>query len=269
MEKADMLQKLNIDYIRENLRTHSLGQSLYYFEKLGSTSDKLSELAKGGAAEGTAILAETQTSGRGRSGNAWYSPPGLGIYLSVLFRPELPSIKLSGITLAWGLSCARAIGQCLPAQVMVKWPNDLYLNGRKIGGLLAEHLAEGGPGQFLILGIGINVNNELIPLELCDTASSIYLETGRGIYREDLIVKLLENLESDYRKFCASGLDELRAELEPRFYLTKRWVSVEVSKDEVIRGVATGFDRQGALLVLDGQGQTVRCQSGTVTEIEP
>lgn len=262
-----MMQRLNIDYIRENLRTLSLGQSLYYFEKVSSTNDKLAELARGGAAEGTAILAETQTSGRGRSGNAWYSPPGFGIYLSVLFRPELPAIRLSGITLAWGLSCARAIGQCTPATVMIKWPNDLYLHGRKIGGLLTEHFAE-EEGQFLVLGIGLNVNNELIPLELCDTASSIYLETGCGLYREDLILKILENLEADYRRFVASGLDELREELEPRFYLTKRWVSVEIAKGESVRGVATGFDLQGALLVIDGQGQTVRCQSGTVTEIE-
>jgi len=254
---------LDIDRVRENLRTEAFGQSLFYFEKLGSTSDKLAELARGGAPEGTAIVAETQTAGRGRQGNAWYSPPGLGLYLSVLMRPSLPAIRLSGLTLALGLSTARAVEQCSPAKVRIKWPNDLFCNGRKIGGVLAENC-----GEFVVAGVGLNANNELIPLELCDTASSIYLETGAGVYREDLLVRVLENMEADYRTFTAEGLEAFRAELEGRSHLARRWVSVETAPGKSVRGVATGIDSQGSLLIIDAEGQTVRVQSGTVAEIE-
>lgn len=267
-----MMPRLDIDRVKETLRTEAFGQSLFYFERLGSTNDKLAELARGGAPEGTAIVSETQTAGRGRHGNAWYSPPGMGLYLSVLLRPSLPAIRLSGLTLALGLSAARAVEQCSPARIMLKWPNDLFCNGRKIGGVLTE-----SPGEFLAAGIGINANNELIPLEICDTASSIYLETGAGVYREDLLVKLLENMESDYRTFVSAGLEAFRQEIERRFYLNGRWVSVDSEgtrsdargTESSIRGVATGIDSQGAMLVIDAAGQTVRIQSGTVTEIGP
>ncbi len=258
-----MMPRLDIDRVRDNLRTEAFGQSLFYFEKLSSTNDKLAELARGGNPEGTAIVAETQTAGRGRQGNTWYSPPGLGLYLSVLLRPSLPALRLSGITLALGLAAARAIEQCTPAKIQIKWPNDLYCQGRKVGGLLVE-----SHDDFLIAGIGVNANNELIPLELCDIASSLYLETGAGVCREDLLVKLLENLESHYREFLRDGLEPFRSEMEKRFYLSQRWVSVEVAPGQEVRGVATGCDAQGSLLVLDADGQTQRIISGTVTEIE-
>lgn len=259
-----MIQRLDIDRVKENLRTESFGQSLFYFEKLGSTNDKLAELARGGAPEGTAILAEAQTAGRGRDRSPWYSPPGLGLYLSVLLRPSLPAIRLSGLTLVIGLSAARAVEQCSAAKIKIKWPNDLYCQGRKIGGILTEN-----SGDFIAAGVGINVNNELIPLELCDTASSIFLETGAGVYREDLLVRLLENLEEDFRLFTAEGLDPFRAQLEERSHLAGRWVVVEPPSGAPMRGVATGIDSQGALLIIDAAGQTFRIQSGTVTEIEP
>lgn len=276
-----MIPRLDIDRVKETLRTESFGQSLFYFEKLGSTSDKLAELARGGAPEGTAMVAETQTAGRGRDGNSWYSPPGLGLYVSVLLRPSLPAIRLAGIALALGEAASLAVEQCSPARVQIKWPNDLFCNGRKIGGVLTENA-----GDFIVAGLGINANNELIPLELCDTASSIYLETGSGVYREDLLVRLLENLETHYRQFVDGGVEAFRERIEKRFYLTGRWVSVEAaparppdssarSRDRsargagtALRGVATGIDSQGALLIIDTGGQTVRVQSGTVTEIE-
>lgn len=269
-----MIARLDIDRIKENLRTESFGQSLFYFEKLGSSNDKLYELARGGAPEGTAIIAETQTAGRGRDGSSWYSPPGLGLYLSVLLRPSLPAIRLAGITLALGEAAAQAIEQVSPARIQLKWPNDLFCNGRKVGGILVDN-----PGDFLVAGLGINANNELIPLELCDTASSLYLETGSGVYREDLTIKLLESLEAAYREFLEGGVEPFRERIEKRFYLAKRWVSVETGQgrppeggrgaDRTIRGVATGIDSQGSLLVIDAEGQTVRIQSGTVTEMEP
>lgn len=259
-----MIPRLDIDRIKDNLRTEAFGQTLFYFEKLGSTSDKLVELAKGGAPEGTTIVAETQTAGRGRDGNVWYSPPGLGLYLSVLLRPSLPSIRLSGLTLALGEAAAQAIEQVSPARIQLKWPNDLFCNGRKVGGILVDN-----HGDYLVAGIGINANNELIPLELCDTASSLYLETGSGVYREDLLVVLLERLESIYRDFTEAGLEALRERIEARSYLTKRWVSVESGDGPQVCGVATGIDSQGAMLIIDAKGQTIRVQSGTVTELEP
>jgi BirA family biotin operon repressor/biotin-[acetyl-CoA-carboxylase] ligase len=163
---------------------------------------------------------------------------------------------------ALGEAAASAVEQVSPARIQIKWPNDLFCNGRKIGGVLADNA-----GDFVVAGVGINANNELIPLELCDTASSIYLETGAGVYREDLLVRMLENMEADFRTFADGGLEAFRGELESRSHLAKRWVSVEASPGKAVRGVATGIDSQGSLLIIDADGQTVRVQSGTVTEI--
>ncbi|OGF17498.1 MAG: biotin--[acetyl-CoA-carboxylase] ligase, partial [Candidatus Edwardsbacteria bacterium RIFOXYD12_FULL_50_11] len=165
------MKNLDIKYIQKNLRTLEFGRKLFYFDRLDSTSSHLAELSKGLAGQGTVVIAEQQTAGRGRQGNSWYSPPGPGLYFSLLLKPKLPSIKLSGLTLALGCSAAEAIEKVVKNPIAVKWPNDLYCNSRKVGGILTEMQSHGGLIDNAVVGIGLNVNNQSVPPELSDIAS--------------------------------------------------------------------------------------------------
>lgn len=262
------MKKLDIKYIHKNLKTREFGRKLFYFEQLDSTSSHLAELSKGSARQGTIVIAEQQTAGRGRQGNIWYSPPGPGLYFSLLLRPGLPSVKLSGLTLALGCSAAEAIEKIVKNPVTVKWPNDLYCNNRKVGGMLTEMQSHGGLIDNAVIGIGLNVNNESVPLELCETATSLLLETGKACSREDLLIGLLTRLEEDYRTFREQGLKAFAERLAGRFFLKNKWVSVQDGLGVQMNGVATGFDADGGLLLVNDAGQTVKCSAGTVMEIE-
>jgi len=263
------MENLDIKYIQKNLKTREFGRKLFYFEQLDSTSSHLAELSKGSAGPGTIVIAEQQTAGRGRQGNSWYSPPGPGLYFSLLLKPELPSIKLSGLTLTLGCSAAEAIEKIVQNPVTVKWPNDLYCNNRKVGGMLTEMQSHGGLINNAVIGIGLNVNNESVPPELCDTASSLLLETGKTCSREDLLIGLLTRLEEDYRTFREQGLKAFAERLAGRFFLKGKWASVQDGLGIQMRGVVIGFDSDGGLLLANDQGRTVKCNSGTVTEMEP
>ena len=261
------MQILEIDYIKENLKTTGFGQKLYYFERSGSTSDQLKELASGNAPEGTVIVAEEQKAGRGRSGNSWYSPPGVGLYFSLLLRPKTNPIKLQGLTLALGCAAAETLEKAAGVPVEIKWPNDLYCKGRKLGGILSESGLRSGSVETVVIGIGLNLNNQMLPLELCETATSLELESGKHIFREDLLIALLTNLEKDYQRFLEQGFSAFIEELRPKFFLNQKWVLVSGDDGKFQKGVVTGFDTQGALLLLDADGKNICCSSGTVAEI--
>lgn len=261
------MQILEIDYIKENLKTAAFGQKLYYFEKLGSTSDQLKELAAGNVPDGTVVIAEEQKAGRGRSGNSWYSPPGVGLYFSLLLRPKANPIKMQGLTLALGCSAAKALETASGMTVEIKWPNDLYCRGRKLGGILSESGLMSGLVDTVVIGMGLNLNNQMLPLELCETATSLELESGKHIFREDLLIALLTGLENDYQRFLEQGFSAFTGELKSRFFLSQKWVLVSGEDGQFHKGVVTGFDAQGALLLLDAEGQTICCSSGTVAEI--
>jgi BirA family transcriptional regulator, biotin operon repressor / biotin---[acetyl-CoA-carboxylase] ligase len=258
---------LQIDYIKENLHTQVIGKKLTYFERLDSTSARLAVLAADGAAEGTVIIAEQQTAGHGRTGAAWYSPPGTGLYISVLLRPGLPLIRLSGLTLALGQSVAAAMEEAAGIAVQVKWPNDLFCNGRKCGGILAETKDDGDGEPLVVAGIGINVNNDFLPLELCESATSLFLETGRSLFREGLLVALLTAIERDYFLFRAEGLAPFLEPLQARSYLAGKRIVLD-GGGGVADGVATRYDSQGALLLINEKGETMRITSGTVLEVK-
>ncbi|HTY08090.1 MAG TPA: biotin--[acetyl-CoA-carboxylase] ligase [Candidatus Edwardsbacteria bacterium] len=262
------MQFLQIDYIKENLHTTSVGRKLTYFERLPSTSEQLKALARDRAADGAVIIAEQQTAGHGRQGHLWYSPPGTGLYFSVLLRPDLPLLKLSGLTLALGHAAATAIEQATGLAVQIKWPNDLYCNVRKCGGILAEVQGQDGGPAHVVVGIGINVNNDFLPLELCESATSLRLESGRPVFREGLLVALLTAVERDYAAFLAGGLDGFATALQQRSYLAGRWVRVQPEDGSAAAGVVTGIDNNGALLLISEKGETMRVSSGTVLEVK-
>lgn len=185
---------------------------IYFAESTDSTNTRLKELARQGAPQGTVVAAREQTGGKGRLGRSFVSPPG-GLYLSILWRPEFSPEKAARLSCAGALAACAAIEEVWGIAPDIKWPNDLLLKGKKISGILTEASWQGRGGNFVIVGTGINVNTESFPTELVDSASSLYLETGRRIEPEKLMAAFISRLDSVYRAWGEEGapfLEEYR-----------------------------------------------------------
>lgn len=196
--------------LQKACRTKLLGREILYLDSTPSTNRRAREEARRGAPEGAVVIADSQSQGRGRMGRPWSSPRGVNLYLSIVLRPPLSPAQIPSMTLLAGVSCARAIGKVTGLDARLKWPNDIYVGGRKTAGILAE--TEGGnPGlHFVILGIGINVNWEAenMPADLRETATSLCTEGGREFDRSALAGEVLAGLEEDYGLFRNEGFTE-------------------------------------------------------------
>ena len=184
----------------KNLQTKIIGRQFEYYECLSSTQQELHKLAQAGANEGLVILAESQTNGYGQYERKWFSPPDAGIWMSLLLRPQTPLNQVQPFILMAAEAVTSAILHEIGLTATWKWPNDLLLDGQKVAGILAE--ARGGLGhtEYLIIGLGLNVNftNEQFPLELRDLATSLSIKAGRLIDRASLLVRILYELERLY-----------------------------------------------------------------------
>ena len=214
-EEVSSMENLSPSKINDYLKTKSLGQKMIIFATVDSTNSE-GKRRSADEAEGTVLLSEVQTAGRGRLGRHWFSPGGKGIWLSVILKPELPAPKVPSLTSVAAAAVCLALEQVLPSQaerIQLKWPNDILLNGRKIGGILTEMQVSSAKVQAVILGIGLNVNlqPEDFPEEIRDLASSIYLETGQILAREQIIAFILNHLEQLYFKFLQQDLSETLA----------------------------------------------------------
>lgn len=233
--------------IHDGLRTRRLGRPVSVFESVGSTNDVARALAKQGAAEGTTVVAEAQTAGRGRKGRHWASPPG-GLWLSIVLRPSLPLEAWPLIGFAAGAGTAAALESVSGKTIQLKWPNDLILDSRKVGGVLVES-AEG----VVILGIGINANIAIedLPGDIRPSATTLLTSLGRIIDLSALVREILGQVEAFYdsmHRDPQSILDAWRR----RSFLTGR--RVQVSGVNSLDGVAEDIDDNGALLIRTSQG---------------
>jgi len=234
--------------------------------EVDSTNDVALALASSGAPEGTSVLADAQRQGRGRRGHGWFSPPGAGLYLSVIVRPDMTRGALPLLTIGAGVAMAEAVlaSTGLPAEL--KWPNDLVIGRpwRKLGGVLTEAVSSGGRIDAVVVGLGLNVSPARLPADLLPRASCIEAELGRAIDRPALTVELLSRLREimscvhrdvrlsileRWRRFAGSGLGS-----------TVRWSDSR----GVHRGVARDIDDEGALLVA-GRGGVERVIAGAVS----
>ncbi len=196
---------LTPDMLRQRLKGSLFGKRIYHFFKVDSTNRVALELGHAGEPEGAVVLAEEQTAGRGRAGHSWHSERAAGIYVTLLLRPRLAPVQAPLLTMMAGLSAQAAIQAQTGLSVDLKWPNDLLIGGKKAGGILTEMHAEPGQIRFVIVGIGLNVNQEKFPGELGAIATSLRTETGRPQSRLELLVRLLREFESDYNRFLANG----------------------------------------------------------------
>jgi BirA family biotin operon repressor/biotin-[acetyl-CoA-carboxylase] ligase len=251
-------------------RLGRLGSSITYFPVIGSTNDVAATWAIHKANEGAVIVADSQTAGRGRRGREWFSPPGSGLYVSVVLRPDR-SIDRSGdratrlLTLAAGVALVEAVETATGLAVDLKWPNDLYVARHKLAGILAE--AAGGPDEPLVLGYGINVGPAAYPPELRDRATSLESELGRHVDRARLFVESLASLARRYddlleRRFDAI-LDAWRARA-PGSKGARVAFTTGPAALGAVSGVTAGIDDEGALLVRVGD-RIERIVAGEVT----
>lgn len=249
---------LSIAGIRRRLRASIVGRQLYLCGKVESTNATLSRLARSGAPEGTVVLAEAQTAGRGRLGQPWFSPPDVNLYASVLFRGPLTLKEAPLFSLIGGLALAEAVREAgaVPA---IKWPNDVLVDGRKVGGSLVECVARGHEVEYLIVGAGANLNVDLDALgaalgPAAAGATSVRAATGREVDRDVFAAEYLNALDawaSSYRGHGPSAVLEGWSQLD---ILTGRQVEIRGAGGRFIGRVA-GVDPSGRLVVQDALGE--------------
>ncbi len=250
--------------VRKCLQTDFFGKTILRFHKVTSTNDIAKELAAKGAEEGTVVIAETQTQGRGRIGRRWVSPTG-GIWFSTVLRPDMTPTDALKLTLTAAVAVARAIRDTLELNAEIKWPNDVLIGGRKVCGILTEMSTRGQMVDFITLGIGINANVDLaaFPENLRSSTTSLRKELGREVDRERLLQALLEELESQYKIFVQQGFGQILKEWKSLATFLSSYVEVAVY-DEKISGFATDVDRNGALLIKTEDGIIRKVTSGDV-----
>lgn len=241
------------------LTTRCFGQVLKYAAETGSTNADAAELARRDSPEGTVVVADTQTAGRGRLQRHWHSPPGENLYFSLLLRPQVLPERTPQLALVAGLALCRSLGALFPGlSPRAKWPNDVYLNGRKLAGILCGMSSEMERVRHLIIGIGINVNGGEFPPEIADTATSLRRETGEEVSRPQLLAAVLAELEGAYCEWLENGLAPFVEQWNEVSYLAGHEVTVEVMNEQV-RGTVLGIAESGAL--------RLRQANGTVREI--
>lgn len=252
-------------FIKKELNTDFIGQEIHYYTATTSTNALAKELASRGAKEGTLFIAEEQTEGRGRMGRDWLSPAGKNILISLILRPYLSPIQISYITMITSLSVAKTIRSLTPLEAGIKWPNDIMIRGRKVGGILTEFSAEQDQVIYVVVGIGVNVNfDPTIYPEIADTATSIYLELGQQFPRLKFLLVLLQELEKGYKELQAGRGSFILKEWRDSLMMLNKEVRI-ISGKETIEGMAEDVDEQGALILRLASGQPIKVYAGDVS----
>ncbi len=259
------MPKLVAATVREGLYTHVVGRRILYYPELGSTMDEAARLAAEGADEGTVVIAERQSAGRGRQGRSWVSQPG-NLLLSVLFRPEIGQLPF--ISIIGGLATARALRKCANLDPTIKWPNDVMLGGKKAAGILAESAVEGESVCYAVLGIGINVAlNPADDDELAAIATSVNAAAGGEVVRESLLRQLLMELDDLCRSLPSIGRADGVSPV-PEWAQFVDTVGNRVTAtfaNESVTGEAVGLDDTGNLILRTDGGGTITLTAGDVT----
>ncbi|HEX5733519.1 MAG TPA: biotin--[acetyl-CoA-carboxylase] ligase [Blastocatellia bacterium] len=241
-----------------------LGSTLVRFDSLPSTNDLAREMAAGGADEGVSVMARAQTAGRGRQGRQWSSPPGAGLYFSVILRPEMKPAEATVITFAAAVAVAETLASDFNLDVDIKWPNDVMAGRRKISGILVETAVEGEQLLYAVLGIGVNLNQQDFPGELKETATSLFIESGGRVEPDEFLSHLTDRLEHWYRTAISDARGVMDRWQKLSSYACDCPVRVRVTGDE-FDAVTRGLAASGALIIELAGGERREIASGEVT----
>jgi BirA family biotin operon repressor/biotin-[acetyl-CoA-carboxylase] ligase len=243
--------------------TKVVGRDIQVFEQTTSTNDVAEKLARDGVREGVVVFAESQTKGRGRLGRVWMSPTRKGLWFSVLLRPDVHPQETTQLTVISATALRRAIKNVAGISAEIKWPNDVLFGGKKAAGILSEMNAEMDRVRHVILGIGVDVNQDAFPAELRPVATSLKMASGKEISRAELAVEIMRELDFDYARIRAGKFAEVADEWEAACVTIGRNVTVHVG-DRNFRGRAESLDDDGALLIRTEHGHLERIIGGDV-----
>jgi BirA family transcriptional regulator, biotin operon repressor / biotin---[acetyl-CoA-carboxylase] ligase len=252
--------------LTSGLITQRIGRQVQSIPATDSTNLRAFRSAEDGALEGTVVVADAQTDGKGRLGRRWESPAGVNLYCSIVLRPPIPPVKASQLTFLSAVAVARAIEDVTTLVPQIKWPNDILVHGKKVAGLLNEMSAETDGIHFVILGVGVNINMraEQFPDDLRHPATSLFLEGGVVVSRVALARAFFMQLDALYDAYCTLGFGLVKDEWLSRSALQGRNVKVSSGTD-AIEGTVAGIADDGALLLVCGDGSTERILSGDVS----
>jgi BirA family biotin operon repressor/biotin-[acetyl-CoA-carboxylase] ligase len=245
------------------LHTTSFGRNFTFLESIDSTNLRAQALAREGATEGTVVVADSQTGGRGRMRRAWVSPAGVNLYCSIVLRPPVPSVRMPEIPLVAAAAIHEAVArECPGLSAFIKWPNDIIAGGRKLCGILCEMESEPDCTHFVVVGFGLNVNLDPVPEELREIATSIAIETGSRLSRAQLLAAVLNRFEQLYRDWLEKeDLAFILPYLETHAWLKGRELKIE-QFNTVLVGTETGLSPQGHLLLRTADGAILPVTSG-------
>jgi BirA family biotin operon repressor/biotin-[acetyl-CoA-carboxylase] ligase len=259
---------LTVTEIRYGLKTRRLAQTVHACLSVQSTNDLASKLADEGADEGVIVTAEKQTRGRGRLGRRWFSPPKTGIYLSIILRPKFRPEDAPGLSVMTALALADTISNWKPGLVQIKWPNDIWINGRKTAGILTELSAERDQINHVVVGVGINVNHKAsdFPDDLRAAATSLRRELRHKVDRLELLRLFLLNFEREYEKYCRHRLKKSLPKVRKYSALIGHEITLQSGAMRVT-GVAKDIGSSGALILQTPTGlQTITAGEVTVVK---
>ena len=254
--------------LRKDLKTEFIGHDIHYFKEVDSTNDVAKYLAEEGAEEGTIVVAEIQNRGKGRRGKTWISPPG-GVWMSIILRPDIPPFNAPQLTLVTGVAVAETLKKECDLDVGIKWPNDILIGNKKVCGILTEVNASIEKVNYVVVGIGIDMNVDvpLFPPDLQKGATSLKNELNTEINGALLVQKFLLEFENIYNKFKAGKFPEILNEWRS---LSKTiGYNVEVrTRGKTVRGEAVGINKEGILILELEDGSLRKMISGECLHID-
>ncbi len=257
--------QLSANAIAAGLQTRVLGRRIVYFERVGSTNDVAKQLADAGEPEGTLVIADEQTAGRGRLGRAWIAPPHSSILMSLVLRPALAPHQVGWVTMAVALGACQAIRAETGLAVQIKWPNDLIVRGKKLAGILSEAGIVNDELEYVVVGIGVNVNFNVTAIERIPAdATTIADELRQPFPRVRLVQTLLQSIEEYYLRVNENLVPEYSARLST----LNQWVCVQTPAG-VEAGMAERVNENGALILRRADGSRIELIAGEVTLIKP
>ncbi|HHU64142.1 MAG TPA: biotin--[acetyl-CoA-carboxylase] ligase [Clostridiales bacterium] len=240
------------------LDTIFIGNSIFVYDSIHSTNRLAKELAEEGSVEGTVVIADSQTDGKGRMGRHWISPPAGGLWMSIILRPDIKPNNVACLTLVIGLAICKALRKLTHLDIGLKWPNDLVINGRKVCGILMELSAEVDRVNYIIAGIGLNVNfkSRHFPGELRSTATSLYIESGQRYGRKEVALQMLYSIEQHYIGFLQTkSLGKMKEEYKKLSIVLGKDVVITTPEKNLYGRVVDFYDDGSILLVDDGNEQ--------------
>lgn len=259
---------LSIEEIKNTLSKEDVNffSDLMFYETLPSTNITATELGLKGCPEGTVIIANEQTNGKGRLGRKWISPLGKNLYMSIILTPPISPRDATILTIMSAVACCIALNRVLPIPVSIKWPNDLIVDDKKIGGILTEIKADIDKISLAVIGIGININLELgdIPEDIKHIATSMKILTGEQSCRTTVAIEILKEVQKWYDTLLKSGKEELLFQWRQLTSTIGKKVKVNMGND-ILKGIAEAIDNEGLLILRLQDNSTFRVNAGDIT----